>query len=317
MFGWRKKRQNQTAPVEEAAEETGIVQDLTPSRHQYFVGLVTDVGCVRPANEDNAIYVEPRPSGTTAERGLLVVVADGMGGHASGEVASEIAVETVSGEYFSSKDAPEVALRKALESANRAIYDAARKDASKKGMGTTCTTLSLMNGVAVSAHVGDSRLYLVRGGGIYLMSEDHSAVMELVRQGLLTAQEARHHENKNLITRALGLHPSVEVATWKEPFPVQDGDRFLLCSDGLYDLVEDEEILQSVLTAEPEQACSELINLANQRGGHDNITVLVVHVEPIKTDESSAAEPDAASEPLDSASPASTVPETREAEVIS
>lgn len=305
MFGWRKRQQ----PAPEV--EAGAVLEAAPPRHEYSVGLHTDVGCVRATNEDNARYILPQDS--AASRGLLVLVADGMGGHASGEVASEIAVETVCREYFESKAAPEIALRKALESSNRAIYETARKDASKKGMGTTCTALALLNGVAISAHVGDSRLYLVRGGGIYLMSEDHSAVMELVRQGLLTPEEARHHENKNLITRALGLHPGVEVATWKEPFPLQDGDRFLLCSDGLYDLVEDEEILQGVLRCEPEQACSELINLAKQRGGHDNITVAVVHVEPIQATASAEAE----NTPADSTPAEIVAPETREAKAIS
>jgi protein phosphatase len=318
MFGWWKRQPKQPAPVE---QNTGFVFDAPP-RHEYSVGLRSDVGCVREINEDNARYVVPQNGATAqngaAARGLLVMVADGMGGHASGEVASELAVETVCREYFASSAAPDVALRKALEASNHAIHETARRDASKKGMGTTCTALCLLNGVAVSAHVGDSRLYLIRGGGIYLMSEDHSAVMELVRQGLLTPDEARRHENKNLITRALGLHPSVEVATWKEPFPLQDCDRFLLCSDGLYDLVEDAEILDRVLRCEPEQACSELIELAKQRGGHDNITVAVVHVEPVSAaDKSTTDAVLTESTPLEVTTPENKAPETREAEAIS
>jgi protein phosphatase len=317
MFGWWKRRQQ---PV---PEEAGAVFETAPPRHEYSVGVRSDIGCVRPINEDNARALLPPQNGAASSRGLLVMVADGMGGHASGEVASAIAVDTVCREYFESKSSPEVALRKALEDSNRVIHEAARKDASKKGMGTTCTALSLLNGVAISAHVGDSRLYLIRGGGIYLMSEDHSAVMELVREGLLTPDEARRHENKNLITRALGLHPSVEIATWKEPFPLQDGDRFLLCSDGLYDLVEDEEILTRVLGSQPEQACNELIDLAKQLGGHDNITVAVVHVEPIAAASSAQTESKIESEvaPESTASkstaPESVTPETREAEAIS
>lgn len=307
MFGWWKKRQTKAKPV---AQEKKLSDEPAPLRHKYSVGVHTDVGCVRSSNEDNARCVGLNDK-TAATRGVLIIVADGMGGHASGEVASEIAVETVCREYFASGAEPENSLRAALETANRAIYDAARKDGSKKGMGTTCTSLVLLSGSAVSAHVGDSRLYLVRGGGIYLMSEDHSAVMELVRQGLLTAAEARHHENKNLITRALGLHPSVEVSTWNEPFPLRDDDRFLLCSDGLYDLVEDDEILQGVLSNLPQQACIELINLAKQRGGHDNISVAVVHVEPSK-----AAATPPGEEPALAESAALTLPETREAEAI-
>jgi protein phosphatase len=143
-------------------------------------------------------------------------------------------------------------------------------------MGTTCTALVLQNGTAISAHVGDSRLYLVREGGIYLMTEDHSAVMEMVKAGLITIEQARHHPEKNVILRAMGSHPDVEVTTWQEPFPVRAGDSFLLCSDGLYDLVENDEIKRAVEAAEPRAACESLIALAKERGGHDNISVGIV-----------------------------------------
>lgn len=146
-------------------------------------------------------------------------------------------------------------------------------------MGTTCTALMIRKGLAYSANVGDSRLYLVREGQIYLMSEDHSAVMQMVRQGLIALEKARHHEDKNVILRALGTQPNVEVSVWDKPFPVQAGDQFVLCSDGLYDLVEDWEIKQIVLQIAPKAACEHLIALALQRGGHDNVTVGVLKVE--------------------------------------
>jgi serine/threonine protein phosphatase PrpC len=128
--------------------------------------------------------------------------------------------------------------------------------------------------------VGDSRLYLVRGGQIYLMTEDHSAVMEMVKQGLLTLEQARHHPEKNVILRALGSHAEVEITIWEELFPVHEGDRFLLCSDGLYDLVEDNEILQAVVAGSAQSACEALIALAKERGGYDNITVGIVGLNP-------------------------------------
>ena len=119
-------------------------------------------------------------------------------------------------------------------------------------------------------------MYLIRDHQIYLMSEDHSAVMEMVRRGAMSLTDARQHEDKNIILRALGPQPTVQVSTWKMPFPMRDGDQFVLCSDGLYDLVRDDEIKQTVITLTPPEACEQLIALANERGGHDNITVGVI-----------------------------------------
>jgi PPM family protein phosphatase len=199
-----------------------------------------------------------------------------MGGHAAGEVASRLAVEVVARVYYDHAGEPQPALSEALVAANHAIYAAARRDASLHGMGTTCTALALRQGAAFLAHVGDSRLYLVRGGEIYQLSEDHSAVAEMLRRGLLSAQEAREHAERNVILRALGTHAEVNVTTWEQGFPVRAGDCFLLCSDGLSDLVADEEIRHAVESAEAAQSCARLIALARERGGHDNITVALL-----------------------------------------
>jgi protein phosphatase len=228
--------------------------------------VLSDVGCVRQVNEDRGCWLP-------GKHGALLVVADGMGGHAAGEVASSLAVEVIRRAYEEADTTIEKMLEAAFHQANREIYQAATKDKTRQGMGTTCTALVLREGLAYSAHVGDSRLYLVRNGQIYLMSEDHSAVMELVRRGLLTIADARQHEDKNVILRALGTQPKVEVSVWDKPFPVQAGDRFVLCSDGLYDLVDDDDIRDTVLKLEPGQACEHLIALALERGGHDNVTV--------------------------------------------
>jgi protein phosphatase len=211
-------------------------------------------------------------------RGRLVVVADGMGGHSAGEVASRMAVDLISRMYYESPGDPGSALMTSFIQANREIHQSSTEVQARKGMGTTCTALVLRNGTALTAHVGDSRLYLIRGGQIYLMTEDHSAVMGLVKRGLLTLEEARHHPDKNVILRALGSHRNVDVSTWDEPFPIREGDRFLLCSDGLYDLVEDSEIMGAVLEGDVSTACEGLITLAKERGGYDNITVAVVGV---------------------------------------
>jgi protein phosphatase len=148
-------------------------------------------------------------------------------------------------------------------------------------MGTTCTALALQNNSALAAHVGDSRLYLIRGGEIYMMTEDHSAVMEMVKVGLISMEQARHHEDKNVIVRALGTAPQVEVSIWENPLELREHDQFVLCSDGLTDLVEDKEIRNIVLSAkDSHSACENLIHLAKKRGGYDNITVGILSVEP-------------------------------------
>lgn len=275
MFKKKKKSKNKDEKVK------ATVALVHPGKFDVVASMLSDVGCVRELNEDSSTYVQPDDPALQASKGLLILVADGMGGHSAGEVASRLAVEVITRVYYEDSGDPLSALKKAFQEANREIHKAAEKDESRAGMGTTCTALVLQNGTAISAHVGDSRLYLVREGAIYLMTEDHSAVMEMVKAGLITIEQARHHPEKNVILRAMGSHPEVEVTTWKEPFPVRAGDRFLLCSDGLYDLVEDEEIRLGVEAAEPRSACQSLIALAKERGGHDNISVGIVSLLPV------------------------------------
>ena len=249
--------------------------------YEIVASIQTDKGCVREANEDSGRYTKPNDQTLLASKGTLLIVADGMGGHASGEVASGMAVELVSRLYYQGQEDAQAALKEAVEEANRQIHAASMKDEKLNGMGTTCTALVLRQGMAFSAHVGDSRIYMRRGGQVYLMTEDHSAVMEMVKHGIITMEEARHHADKNVILRALGTSPEVEAAVWEKPLPVQIGDQFMLCSDGLYDLVEDEEIGRALADAnDPHEACEQLIALAKQRGGHDNITVGIVQIQP-------------------------------------
>ncbi|HKE58963.1 MAG TPA: Stp1/IreP family PP2C-type Ser/Thr phosphatase [Pyrinomonadaceae bacterium] len=281
MFNTKKK----TKKRKESVKETVALSK--PGAFELVISMLSDVGCVRELNEDSGRYVQPADPDVLQRKGVLIVVADGMGGHTAGEVASGLAVEVVSRAYYDDSGDPRSALETAFHKANLAIHNEAEKDASKNGMGTTCTALVLQNGTAISAHVGDSRLYLIRDGSIYLMTEDHSAVMEMVKAGLITLEQARHHPEKNVILRAMGSHPEVDVTTWQEPFPVRAGDRFLLCSDGLYDLVQDDEIKRIVSLSVPQTACENLISLAKERGGHDNITVGIVNLKPQGGDESS------------------------------
>jgi protein phosphatase len=243
--------------------------------------IQTDPGCVREVNEDASRFISPNDPGVLSKKGVLLIVADGMGGHSAGEVASGMAVETISRRYFESEGDPATSLKAAFTEANSRIYEAAKSDEKLEGMGTTCTALVVQNNSALAAHVGDSRLYLIRGGEIYLMTEDHSAVMELVKLGIISMAEARHHEDKNVILRALGTTPQVEVSMWENPLEVRKHDQFLLCSDGLTDLVEDKEIKKLVLAAnDSHSACENLIHLTKKRGGYDNITVGILKIEP-------------------------------------
>lgn len=255
----------------------------------FVTNAVTDVGCVRTLNEDHVRLVHSHDELVLAERGVLLVVADGMGGHLAGEVASQVAVDSIHRTYYASAGSPREALITAFTDANRAIHDLAERDGRLAGMGTTGTALALCGDQAFSANVGDSRIYLVRDERIYRMTADDSAVHDLVAKGLLTAEEARHHADKNVILRALGTAPEVTVASWEHPFPLRPGDRFLLCSDGLHDVLDDEEIRLAMVDAPPAVACERLIELARARGGPDNISAVVAEVKP-RLDENAATD---------------------------
>ncbi|CAN5534825.1 N/A [soil metagenome] len=235
----------------------------------------TDPGCVRETNEDNGRHVSPFAADN--DRGSLTIVADGMGGHSSGEVASEMAVDLISRYYYGDRDShlPD-ALRLAVEQANADIYDASTADEKFLGMGTTVVVLVIRDGIGYSAHVGDSRLYRMRGGVMERLTVDHSQVMEMVELGIISMEEAQHHEDKNVILRAVGTQPTVEVEV-SEPFSIEAGDEFMLCSDGLSDMADDEDIRQ-VWAGAPDvhEAAERLVELARVNGGGDNITVGIV-----------------------------------------
>lgn len=239
------------------------------------VGYVTDVGKVREINEDS-YYVD--------EEDGLFIVADGMGGHQAGEVASEMAVKTISSmikEAISQKvkdnQVPKV-IKKAIGRANEEIYTKSMRNPDLNGMGTTVVLALCRNNKIYIAHVGDSRAYLIRKNMIKQLTEDHSVVANLIKAGEITAKEARTHHLRHVITRALGTSDNVEIDICS--YYWQKGDYFLLCSDGLTDLMEDEEIKGIVLSGgDPQRSCEDLVNLANERGGRDNITVVLIYMD--------------------------------------
>jgi PPM family protein phosphatase len=223
---------------------------------------VTDVGRQRSANEDALVVAPP-----------FFAVADGMGGAKAGEVASSIATDAFEGENDSAEPA-EVQLARILREANRRIYELASTDESHRGMGTTLTAAKLHGDEVSLGHVGDSRAYLLRQGNFEQLTKDHSLVAELERSGQISAEAAEHHPQRSIITRALGPEPEVEIDTYT--VAGRAGDLFLLCSDGLTSMVSDEELSSILRSAELlEEAAETLVRAANQRGGKDNITVVL------------------------------------------
>ena len=239
------------------------------------VGAASHVGQVRTGNEDTYGQFS-RPNGRHEEH--LFVVADGMGGHVRGEVASRLAVEAVAEQFFGETAWPVAErLRRAFEAANERVYEQAHDDPVYRKMGTTCTALALVNGHAYMAHVGDSRAYRVDRHGIEQLTRDHTLVEELRRQGVLSEDEARRHPRRHALTRALGIQPTLDVDLL-EAMPLKSQQAFLLCSDGLAPLA-DEEIGEVVRHHEPQPACQRLIDLANERGAPDNVTVVLVRID--------------------------------------
>jgi serine/threonine protein phosphatase PrpC len=244
------------------------------------VAQLTDVGRKRPHNEDNMAYVIPKDPQVMARKGALFIVADGMGGHAAGEVASEIAVDTISYSYYQddSEDAT-TSLLQAIRRANSLIHQRAAENMLRSGMGTTCVAAVLRGNVAYIANVGDSRAYLVRHSHTKQVSQDHSWVAEQVRAGLLTEDQARSHAQRNVITRCLGTQSEVDVDVFTEQ--LEEGDSFILCTDGLSGLVGDEDLRAIVDQYVPQESVYHLVERANENGGPDNITAIVIHIQEV------------------------------------
>jgi protein phosphatase len=239
---------------------------------------VSDVGMRRRNNEDAfAIQLCPDPESWT-NRGHLFVVADGMGGHAVGELASKLAVDTLPHTFFKTKEGnPRISLAEAVYTANRTIHSRGSQNRDFQRMGTTCTALALTRMGAIVAHVGDSRCYRIRRDRIDQLTFDHSIVWELARQRGIAPEKVDLIEHRNVITRSLG--PELEMQVDLEgPIPILPGDVYVLCSDGLTNHLKDEEIAAAARELAPNQATRLLVQLANLRGGSDNCTVVIVRV---------------------------------------
>ncbi len=241
----------------------------------FIYGGLTDVGLRRSNNQDSYGVFPEKYTPAIHPKGQLFLVADGMGGLLGGRQASEMAVNTIRQIFFENHSADiSQSLQKAFESANTGIYDAASRVELEHRMGTTCSALVLTEGLGYIGHVGDSRIYRIRDRMVEQLTEDHTEVAELIRHDLLSPENARSHPRKSILSRALGIEESVNVDIVPE-IEILSGDRFVLCSDGLVKATA-KEIQEIVLAYPPQQACAALVELANQKGGADNVTVLVI-----------------------------------------
>ncbi len=244
---------------------------------EFLFGASTDIGVVRDENQDAYGHISGRgPSGLEEH---LLVVADGMGGHANGREASQIAVAALEEVFLAGLDTSVgERLQRSFQTANDRILNRAREMNLHDRMGTTCTALAISGNLMQIAHVGDSRAYRIRANEVSRMTTDHTHVEELRAQGVLTDVQAQHHPHRNALTRAMGIEPELKVDL-SNPIRIDPEEWILLCSDGLAE-VSPEEIKDIVRSHPPQKACDVLIREANDRGGRDNVTVVIVHALP-------------------------------------
>ena len=269
---------------------TSVITMTSDAARSISAAGYTDVGMVRKMNEDALLLADLTNfnfslgarvnTGHLSERGALLVVADGMGGAAAGEVASEMAVMTLRDELAQRANVNPISLRlkEAVEDANWRIWERAQQHPELHGMGTTLTAAIISNGLAYIAQVGDSRAYLLRGKNITQITKDQSLVQEWLDAGMLGVEEAQIHPCRNYLTQSLGVGPAVKVALTE--FPIYRNDYLLLCSDGLSNKISPQEMQQALWNSNSiSETCRKLIDEANQRGGEDNITVIVARFD--------------------------------------
>ena len=273
-----------TAPLDVEALRAGWAAkgEERPRLHaRLALGARTDMGRVRENNEDKFEFLEPDEPAVLATRGRFYAVADGMGGHQAGQIASELALKTVFRAYYAER-APDVgeSLKRAVAEANRYLLDVARMIPERSGMGTTLTGAVVREDELFVVQIGDSRCYLLRDRRMEQVTEDHSWVQEQVSRGAMTLEEAETSPFRNVITRSLGAAPEVEPDLFA--IKLEPGDRVLLCSDGLTGMVDDGELFEIMGEGSASVAAWNLVDRAVENGGKDNVTVLVFDVRAIE-----------------------------------
>jgi serine/threonine protein phosphatase PrpC len=253
--------------------------DCSNTKPGIELASLTDVGRQRTNNEDSYLYWEPESDEQFRRKGRLAVIADGMGGYEGGQEASRLAVETVRQVYdLTSNSDPQQALVAAFYAAHANIQRYAAEHTQLQGMGTTCTALSIVGRQLFFAHVGDSRLYLVRATTVSRLTRDHSYVGRLVESGIVRSEDAESHPQRHILTAALGSGREVSPDTALLPIALEKGDTLVLCTDGLWSLVNEQELASAVRSGTPAESCLALVKLALERGGPDNVTVLVLRI---------------------------------------
>jgi protein phosphatase len=240
--------------------------------------MLSAAGPVRERNEDSAVFVSPSDEEAALREGSLALVADGMGGHAAGEVASALAVDVIRRVYYDLDAAVPKALASAFAAANRVIFEYAAANPHCSGMGTTATALAFRGDQVWLAHVGDSRAYLLRNGSLSQLSKDQTLAARLIREGVLTREEAATSPVQNVILQALGTTPEISPQMWKKGMPLMPDDVLILCSDGLSNMVADADIAALAGALAPREACEALMQAAIAAGGHDNVSIGVFRV---------------------------------------
>ena len=262
------------------------VADLLPAAElkalaKCTVAAKTDLGRIRENNEDKFEFYIPDDDATLAARGQVFVVCDGMGGHAAGQIASELACKTFIDVYLNHPAADvKDALVESVAAANRYVFLVSRSVAARKGMGTTMTAMVLLQGQAYFAQVGDSRAYRLRDDTLTQITEDHTYMHEMIRMGVLTPEQAAVHPQKHVITRAIGIDETVQCDVYE--FEIHEGDTYFLCSDGVLNHVEDDQIQQILSSNGPAAATWKMVGAALLGGGSDNTTAIVVHVDELQ-----------------------------------
>lgn len=245
-------------------------------RHQITIAHRTDTGREREENQDSIVYIRDERNDCH-----LLVVADGLGGGSCGQLASQIAAQTIRQSFFMTAGSNwpiNNRLELAISEANRLILHRAGRNRKCKGMGSTCAVLVLADEFAYLGHLGDSRIYHMRENRITQLTRDHSITQRMLDDGLITPDEAAVHPERDRLDRALGMRADIKSDIRQTPIPLCENDFFILCTDGLTSLLRDEEIYRIVSEAPADLACEALVDVANHRGGHDNITIAVVRI---------------------------------------
>jgi protein phosphatase len=240
---------------------------------------LSDIGCQRENNEDSYSYWEGSSEEQYQRKGRLAIVADGMGGYEGGQEASRLAVKTIEEQYANAPNGPQSALLDGFQLAHERIQKHANEHPDLQGMGTTCTAVALIGNQLYFSHVGDSRLYMVRGTTISRLTHDHSYVSRLVEHGVISSEEAEFHPQRHILTSALGAGSEITPDYSTSPVTLQRGDVLVLCTDGLWGLLGEDEVQRISTENDPATACRELVRIAKERGGPDNITVQILRIQ--------------------------------------